>query len=184
MAKMKSEKHKTIYDIKINLDKYNYNYQNELTSKLDNLSGNFNQRVINEIILWKVNRYAVVDKNTFFYLNKIKNTDRRIDINITKIILEKLLLTKGIRLPIASSILRYKNPYLYQIIDQRVYRLINNHELKVPSLLKDQIKLYLSYLKALKSVCKKKKIPFDKSDRILYELDKKINKDIKLNNYG
>jgi thermostable 8-oxoguanine DNA glycosylase len=148
------------------------------------LTGNFNQDIINEIVLWKVNRYSLINKNTFSYLNKIRKTDRKIDEELTKKILEKLLATKGIRLPIASSILRFKNPSIYQIIDQRVYRLINNHELKLPYSIKNQIELYLNYLTQLRDICKNKNIPFKKADRILYEIDKILNKDIKLKSYG
>lgn len=39
-------------------------------------------------------------------------------------ILRKLLMTPGIRLPMASTILRFKNPNVYQIIDQRAYRFL------------------------------------------------------------
>ncbi|MCJ7650243.1 MAG: hypothetical protein MUP85_16665 [Candidatus Lokiarchaeota archaeon] len=184
MNKSKSEKHKTISDIKIQLSEYNYEYQSELTAKLDSISGNFNQSIINEIILWKVNRYAKIEDDTLIYLNQIKKSNRKIDISLTRKILEKLLLTKGIRLPIASSILRYKNPSIYQIIDQRVYRLINDCELKLPSSIKSQIDLYLTYLTKLREICKNKNIPFKDADRILYVIDKKVNKKIKLKNYG
>ena len=180
----KSKEHKTISDIKIQLSEYNYEYQSELTKKLDSISGNFNQSIINEIILWKVNRYAKIEDDTLIYLNQIKKSDRIIDISLTSKILEKLLLTKGIRLPIASSILRYKNSSIYQIIDQRVYRLINDCELKLPSSIKNQIDLYLTYLAKLREICKNKNIPFKDADRILYEIDKKVNKKIKLKNYG
>ena len=180
----KSKEHKTISDIKIQLSEYNYEYQSELTKKLDSISGNFNQSIINEIILWKVNRYAKIEDDTLIYLNQIKKSDRKIDISLTSKILEKLLLTKGIRLPIASSILRYKNSSIYQIIDQRVYRLINDCELKLPSSIKNQIDLYLTYLAKLREICKNKNIPFKDADRILYEIDKKVNKKIKLKNYG
>lgn len=81
----------------------------------------------------------------------------------------------------ASTILRFKNPQVYQIVDQRVFRFIYGRtlqdELKKE---KDQVKVYLDYLKKLKEVCKEKSIDFSKSDRVLYELDKKHNKDIKI----
>jgi hypothetical protein len=50
--------------------------------------------------------------------------------------------------------------------------------------LKQQIKLYLQYLKDLKTVCIKLEIPFEKSDRILYMADKDINKKKPLDNYS
>jgi len=184
MKEPKSDKHKTISNINIQLTEYNYDYQSELTSRLDSLSGNFNQSIINEIVLWKINRYAKIDDETMSYLNKINETDKKINLSLTRKVLEKLLLTKGIRLPIASSILRFKNSSIYQIIDQRAYRLINDDELKIPSSIKDQIDLYLDYLLKLRDVCKNKNIPFKDADRVLYEVDKKVNKKIKLKNYG
>ena len=36
----------------------------ELTKKLDSLNSDFNQEILNEIILWKVNRYAKFDEET------------------------------------------------------------------------------------------------------------------------
>ena len=181
---MNSEKHKTLSDIDIQLNEYKYDYQEELTSKLDKLSGDFNQSIINEIILWKLNRYANIDDDTMFLLNKINEMDRKLNKSLTREILEKLLSTRGIGLPIASTILRFKNSSLYQIIDQRAYRLINDDELKIPNPIENQIDLYLAYLSKLRAVCKNNNILFKDADRILYEIDKKVNKKIKLKNYG
>ena len=47
-----------------------------------------------------------------------------------------------------------------------------------------QIDLYIKYLKDLTEVCKKLEIPFDKSDRILFMADKRINKGNALENYS
>ncbi len=89
----------------------------------------------------------------------------------------------------ASTILRFKNPNIYQIIDQRVYRIIYGTELKLPlsfspKSIKTQIDIYLQYLNDLRSVCINKQIEFSTSDRILYNVDKRINKNIPLKNYG
>lgn len=43
-----------------------------------------------------------------------------------------------------------------------------------------QIELYMEYLEKLKEVCNHKKIDFILADRILYDLDKKYNKDEKI----
>jgi thermostable 8-oxoguanine DNA glycosylase len=94
-------------------------------------------------------------------------------IRLTRQLLVKLLGTKGIRLPMASTILRFKNSHIYQIIDQRAYRLINKDKLKLPRNIDKQIELYLNYLTKMKKICKQKNIPFYKADRILYELDKR-----------
>lgn len=172
---------KTIKDININLENYDYNFQEDLTKDLDLLNWDFDQDLINQIVLWKVNRYAKIDNETLELLNKINKEDDNINETFLTDLLEKLLNTKWIKLPMASTILRFKNPNIFQIIDQRVYRFIYWEELKLSWIKNDKaIKLYLSYIKDLKDVCKKYKIDFSLSDRILYALDKKINKHIKI----
>ena len=88
-----------------------------------------------------------------------------------------------------STILRFRNPNIYQIIDQRVYRFIygDNLDLKNASTkngIDSQIDLYIKYLKDLRQKCNKYKISFKESDRILYMADKKINKQLPLKRYG
>lgn len=63
---------------------------------------------INTISSWKV-------------LNKEKTCE----------ILTSLLKTKGVQLAMASTILGFRNPNIFQIIDQRVYRVINRDPLKL-----------------------------------------------------
>lgn len=174
----------TIFSIEItekDLQNENYNFQPTLTEKLDETDCDFNQNIINEIVLWKVNRYSSLDNEAFNLLNQIKKEDTNINIDITKMILAKLLSTKGIQLAMASTILRFKNPNMYQIIDQRVYRFIKGENLPIyfPNI-ERQIELYVDYLDTLKSVCINKNIDFKISDRIIYELDKKHNKDEKI----
>jgi hypothetical protein len=97
-------------------------------------------------------------------------------------ILENLLKTNGIQLAMASTILRFKNPKIYQIIDQRVYRIIYSEAMpKYFSSIEKQISLYLKYLNDLKNVCNERGINFELSDRIIYEIDKEFNKDEKIN---
>ena len=112
-------------------------------------------------------------------LNKIKKSDDKLNEDLTKQILERLLEKhqKGIQLAMASTILRFKNPSIYQIIDQRVYRFIYGKPLKYPNTIDEQINLYLKYLNDLREKCKDN-IPFEESDRILYSADKKFNPDI------
>lgn len=175
---------KTIFDIEItneDLQNVNYKYQLELTSKLDGLDDDFNQEIINEIVLWKVNRYSFLDDEKFSVLNKINKEDLILDVELTTEILTKFLNTKGIQLPMASTILRFKNPNIYQIIDQRVYRFVYGIEMpKYFSSIEKQIDFYIEYLQKLKQVCIEKGIDFNLSDRIIYELDKLHNKEIKI----
>lgn len=163
----------------LKIAKDNYKYQEELTLKLDkDLSDDFNQEIINEIVLWKVNRYSFLRDDTFLLLNQIKKNDKDLNEELTTKILTNLLNTKGIQLAMASSILRFKNPNIYQIVDQRVHRFINAGN--IPTSVEEQIKWYIIYLQDLKEICYKKGIEFNQSDRILYQLDKDMNKKIKL----
>ena len=184
-------KHKTIYDKEVELvkDDFIFNYQKDLTDKLDSNHNDYDQNLLNEIILWKVNRYAKLGSVLTDLINRISPLDQKINVDLTKEIIRKLLRTKGIQLPMASTILRFKNPTIYQIIDQRVYRIIyegrvlklsqSNSDKKI----EEKTELYLNYLEDLKQACDKLKIPFTTADRVLYQADKRINKDIKLNNY-
>ena len=184
-------KHKTVFDENFELKETDktYNYQNELTQKLDNYLQLFNQDVINEIVLWKVNRFAKIDDSTLKLINDIDSNTGEINIEKTKEILKKLLLIKGIQLPMASTILRFRNNNIYQIIDQRVYRIIyEGQTLKLKTYsneknINEQIDIYLKYLVDLRNICDKFQISFCDSDRILYMADKRINKDLSLKNY-
>ena len=174
---------KTYKDLKIDdIKKVEYNYQEKLTDFLDNYDDAFSQELIDKIILWKINRYAFVPKKTLDKINKIKKSDEKIDIPLTREILSDLLdeNLKGIKLAIASTILRFKNPNIYQIIDQRVYRFIYGENFNAPKSIDEQINLYLKYLEKLKNVSKILNIDYQQSDRILYELDKTYNKGIKI----
>lgn len=167
----------------IKIEELSYNFQDKLTPILDNLEGDFNQDIINQIVLWKVNRYASIDEIVLDKLNKLNKADKEIDFEFTREILDNLLNIKGIQLPMASSILRFKNPNIYQIIDQRVYRYITGEDIKEPYAINKKIDYYIDYLKKLKSVCNEFNLDFSQSDRIFYELDKKFNSDKKLKNY-
>lgn len=163
-----------------------FKHQKELTEKLDNFNSDLDQETINEIVLWKVNRYAPINVESLNILNQIKKDDKTLDKKLTRRILKRLLHKnqKGIGLPVASTILRFKNPSIYQIIDQRVYRYIYGKPIKYsPSNVDAQIDLYLNYLKELRIKCEKHDIPFEQADRLLYLLDKKHNKGINLRGY-
>ena len=182
---------KTIFDsdFKIISDDYEFKYQEALTKKLDSSTENFSQEKLNEIVLWKVNRYAEFGESLIELINSIDKNETKIDVDKTREILKGLLKTSGVQLAMASTILRYRNPNIYQIIDQRVFRVIyKNQTLELNTYpseknLNFQIELYIKYLYDLSNVCIDLKIPFDKSDRILFMADKRINKKEKLKNY-
>ena len=176
-------------DFSLNENDFNFEYQNILSTKLDKHDSYYTQNIINEIVLWKVNRYVQIDEELLELLNTINKNEMNLDIDKTRKILFLLLKTKGVQIAMASTILRFKNPNIYQIIDQRVYRIIYGKSLgrlnlnKSDSNINKQINLYFKYLKDLKFVCEKLKIDFQIADRILYNADKRLNRNVKLNNY-
>ena len=181
---------KTIGDEQFNIEKedFDFEYQKSLTPYLDNFDEEFDQDHINKIVLWKVNRYAGVPDKVLEKLNEINSNDKHIDKDLTKRVLISMLKVKGIGLPMASTILRFKNPNVYQIIDQRVYRVLYKDEIKLSAYLSEKrieeyVLLYIKYLNDLRNACGKLSIPFEEADRILYNADKRLNKAIKLNNY-
>ena len=179
----------SIYDIiptSIDIENSNYNYQIELTNKLDSLATDFNQEIINEIALWKVNRYAAIDNETLALINQIKKDDTKLNLELTGAILLKLLSKeqKGVRIAMASTILRFKNPKVYQIFDQRVYRFIFGQDLKYSETnINEQICIYIDYLNKLKDVCKEHNIEFEAADRVFYSMDKVYNVQENLKGY-
>ena len=177
-------------DFEIKSEDLIFNYQEKLTKKLDAISSDFDQSIINEIVLWKGNRYAELSEKSMSLINSISTTSDKINVELTRQVLRKLINESGIQLPMASTILRFKNPKIYQIIDQRAYRFLypdKTLELstyKSKDNIEKQIKLYLEYLTDLKKAVELKNIPFEVADRRLYKLDKRINKQEKLKNYG
>jgi hypothetical protein len=168
-------------------DKFNYGAIKDgfnLTEHLDNQSElNFNQEIINEIVLWKVNRYVSIQESAWFKdfndlkdIISIESNEEKI-----KIILEKMLRTHGIRLPMASTFLRFRNPKVFQIIDARTFRVIfgDNEEKKKKYDANneiDRIEVYFDYLIELRKECVRKSIEFFEADRILYQFDIDENK--------
>ena len=156
-----------------------YNFQKKLTDKLDSHQGNFTEITLLEIVLWKTNRYPEISESLLEDINDLRNdyTEQK-----AKNLLSHLLSLKGFDLPMASTILRFANPSELQIIDQRVYRLISNEKhLRKLYNVEAKINLYFEYIDELKGICKNYNIPFIKADRILYQLDKIVNKEIPIN---
>lgn len=76
---MKKSELITIDSPDFNLSEEEYKYQDELTTELDSFVGDFDQNLINKIVLWKINRYAKLDEETIKLLNGILPTDKEID---------------------------------------------------------------------------------------------------------
>jgi thermostable 8-oxoguanine DNA glycosylase len=155
-----------------------YDYQPDLTEILDAHKSDFSQAIINEIVLWKVNRYVNTDTsidwlkklNGFKYDNELEEKELR---EFLKLVLTEV---RGIRLAMASTFLRFRNPNVYQIIDERMFRVVMRKEnprkkLSSYTTVDSQIELYITYLKKLKAICEDMNIDFQQSDRILYQFD-------------
>lgn len=176
----------------IESDRENFVYQKELTERLDELNGDFNQEVLNEIVLWKVNRYVSFDNEIIYQLNtnipSIKDINDLKNRELTGSILTLLLKTKGIQLAMASTILRFKNPKVFQIIDQRVYRVLYGKPIQLTQInessrdatIQKQIEIYVEYLIKLREKSDNHNIPFAIADRVLYNFDKRINKQVNI----
>jgi len=165
-----------------------FNYQEELTKFLDSFDGDFDNDHINKITLWKVNRFPRLPEDVMKGFASIK--DAKLPNNKEEItdFLLRLLDCHGVQLPMASTYLRFCNPLTFQLIDQRVYRLIYGKEMKLPYNTSrknklEMIEIYFQYLNDLANACEKKGVPFNIADRVFYMADKRINKASKLKNY-
>ena len=182
--------HHTVFDkgFKILDSDKTYKYQEELTGKLDKLREEFDYNILNEIVLWKVNRYSQFSQKTIDLINSIAYNDKSIDQKKIRRVLRVLLKTPGVQIAMASTILRFRNPQLFQIMDQRVYRIINpGKTLKLSTSesninIENTIDIYLKYLEQLKKVASELKIEYKEADRVLYMADRRINRKHKLSN--
>lgn len=153
-----------------------YKFQPDLTKKLDNHTGEFTETTLLEIILWKTNRYPDLTPALLADINDLR---RDFSNDKARSLLTKLLQIRGFDLPMASTVLRFACPDHLQIIDQRVYRFITEgtDTFRKPYNDDRKVEMYFEYLARLKEVCLIHNIPFNKSDRILYQLDKYFNSD-------
>ncbi len=158
------------------LDKYNYHP--DLTKKLDDLNPkDFNNEVLYEIVLWKLSRFPYLKLELLDKLKSVAELKPKEHKKATETIKE-LLRSSGIALPMASTILRFLNPKVFQIIDDRAYRVLLPGKAKYPSkpakitdkYIETSINIYFEYLDKLHAISSEK-LPFKQADRILYQLD-------------
>jgi len=169
----------TAQDHKGDLSKFleDFTYQPNLTRKLDNLPDSpFSQEIINEIVLWKVNRYAQIDDLVRSDLHTLR-TLKAGEHGKGKKVLLQLLECSGVDLPMASTILRFQNANVFQIIDSHAYRAVlgEAYPLYSASSTKRKISTYFDYLDALHRLARSSTALFRDLDRILYIFDKEKN---------
>lgn len=154
-----------------------YKFQPELTKRLDNLENtSIDQSVINEIVLWKVNRYVRLDDYNIEQLKNVRSLKAG-EHKKGNEVLKALLSVRGIDLPMASTILRFINPNVFQIIDRHAYRAVygKKYPLYQATPAERKISLYFDYISDLIDLCKSKGLAFTTIDRLLYILDKEHN---------
>lgn len=154
---------------------YKFEYETELTTRLDNIgTRKFDEKNILEMTLWKLSRYPHIDNNVLKKINSLasiaeiegnKNQKKVCDT------LRVLLQCKGVRLPMASTYLRFRNPSVFQIIDQRVWHQLYDSEYENSYNYDVQIAKYLKYLHDLRNLCQKDGVPFEIADRYYYLKD-------------
>ena len=171
---------KTVHDFAGRLSPFlnDYHYQPALTEELDAVGPEpFDQARINEIVLWKVNRYAPLSTaalNAINHVAGLRNGEHHKPAKELLVLLEQ----PGVDLPMASTFLRFRNSRTFQIIDGHAYRALfgkpypfrpssRDHKAKVDT--------YLAYLDALVALAKAENMPFETMDRVLYCLDRAEN---------
>ena len=154
-----------------------YKFQPELTKRLDNIENtSIDQPLINEIVLWKVNRYVCLGNENIEELKRVKLLNAG-EHEKGRDILKALLEANGVDLPMASTLLRFMNPQFFQIIDRHAYREIygKKYPLYQASSTEKKLSLYFDYISDLIELCKSKRLAFTTIDRLLYIFDKKNN---------
>jgi hypothetical protein len=151
--------------------------QPDLTRKLDDVAHKeFDQSLINEIVLWKVNRYALLSPVTLTALNQLVSLKEGKHKEAESTLIA-LLRERGVDLPTASTFLRFRNPKVFQIIDRRAYRALygEDYPLHGESSIDKKVGTYFKYLDRLVVFAKDKRVDFEILDRVLYVFDKKFN---------
>ena len=95
-----------------------------------------------------------------------------------------MLSTHMIRLPMASTMLRFRNPSVFQVIDERMFRVIfknstEKRKMYNSSSISKRIDIYFEYLEVLKVYCDASKLNFFEADRILWQYDIVENQNFK-----
>jgi len=154
-----------------------YRFQPALTESLDALGPQpFTQEIVNEIVLWKLDRYVKLSPDALAALNSVTAFPPESHRSAGDT-LAILLGERGVDLPMASTFLRFRNRKASQIIDRHAYRAVYGQDYPLYSTSTDilKIKLYFSYLDDLFALAESKNVAFELLDRVLFIFDKQVN---------
>lgn len=138
------------------------------------------QDILNEIVLWKINRTVHISESTIELLKSFDYLKTPMDAVYdarVKDLVSKLLLSKGIGMPVASAILHFYYKDIFPIVDQRSYRTLYGKDYpQYTTKNKNQkyIDMYIKYIEDCYffNVEKCPDIPFNLVDKIFYQIDK------------
>jgi len=156
---------------------HEYKYQPNLTARLDTLEMlQFTQGLVNEIVLWKLDRFVQFSDELLRGIESVKGLHPGEHRNAESLI-DSLLIVHGVDLPMASTLLRFRNPSVFQIIDRHAYRAVYGSKFPLYSSMspKRKIGVYFDYIDELITLCGQKKVRFETIDRVLYQFDKDKN---------
>lgn len=182
----------SLYDYKEVLKKYTYPGDKEIIERISKCSGTDereNRDIINSIVLWKVNRQVNIG-NVFQEILDLKmsgyndfcNKEQKV-----RAVVANLLNVKGVRIAMASTILRMFYPEVFPIIDQRAYREL--YSIEMPSYAKPEewVESYITYVKDCHEYYNKNcigQIDFADLDKVLFQIDKDKPGNKNLKGYG
>lgn len=167
------------------LDSWHYLDSKDIENRIKDYAlheGSLND-IVNEIVLWKVNRRVSFgdDKellNDIWNLENVKiaEMDSLPDewAQKTEEIVRRMLVCRGIKIPMASTILHFFHPSTYLIMDQRAYRVINKKEMPSDPSPQDYTKYLKDGVAYYKGQNLNPDIPFEMLDRYLYQMDKEM----------
>ena len=168
------------YRVSFNNECYSKEFDySPITIELDELKHRkLSKEDIHKITLWKLNRFPSISDETLKKLNSLESKGP-IDREKTRDVLKALISSDGVRLPMASTYLRFFNPNVYQIIDARAYRAAFDYKKQTDYNkvnVDESIDIYFIYLDKLKEIANKGyhglKVYFQDLDRFLYDIDK------------
>ncbi len=194
--------------------RYSYLSQDSIKGCIENCKSSDDLiYIIDKITLWKVNRQVVLSsldeiEKALKEIKEIKKYNAKTDEEKVRKALKLLTSMKGIRLPLASTILNFYNS-IFPICDQRAYRAVYHINEKgdrdYPMTLSDlkalhntekkkqdaYIDLYIDYMKECADAVKKLKgvyfemnnhkvaVTEENIDKYLYALDEQMGKVVK-----
>lgn len=159
-----------------------FSYLPDVTARLDEHSGEIDEAFVKDVVLWKLNRFPDVDEQLLSKLRQLPRDAHAISESHISDVVQSLTRRRGFGLPMASAVLRFINREAFQIIDRRAYRVLTGKNYREPKSPKAKADYYLNYLSCLCDLCQRVPIKFSQADRVLYELDKRVNKNTTL--YG